>query len=221
MGLRMNRDAFEQLVSAWLDEPDRADLRTRIEAAAQADPELARLLNEWRRFDDLFRHGVPEAGGVDWTLLKTHVATAIDRNILTEQARDHALDEALRGLPGVDSRVDWPRFHERIASALTRSAGQAASHRRRYTMVAGGAVMLAAAAALIFAFLPVAGPGVGSPGLALVTLGPPPAAQPGLASGVAYARITTGRPAEAQPERFFVIDPVKAAAPSNEAPDYY
>jgi hypothetical protein len=218
----MNRDAFEQLVNTWLAEPDRDELKTQIDAAIEAEPELANVLDEWRRFDELLRRGCPVPGGVDWSRFKTRVVAAAAQDARDE---DDLLNAALRELPSVDDHVHWSRFHARVMAALTRSGVRWASRppetafrRRRYTrVVAGAATLLAAAAALFLAILPHNGPLATGQGLVRVQVSAPPAS----GNGVAYVHIAGAPAAAASPERFFAVDPLPKSAPSAETADYY
>ncbi|MCK4340486.1 MAG: hypothetical protein KAY37_02030 [Phycisphaerae bacterium] len=213
----MNRAEYEQLVCAWLDEPGREDLRARVVTAAQADPEFTRLLDEWCRFDELLRRGLPEPHGVAWARFKEHLAAALDDDV----DRDDVLDQALRGLQPIDDCVDWPRMRGRIVSALTgREGSVTARTARRNRWITAGAALLAAAAVLLFSFMPEAGSGAGSPGLAVVTVSRQPAAELEPNGGEAYARITV-EVAAVQPEFFFSIDPITTAGPSDETADLY
>ena len=215
----MNRDAFEQLVSAWLDEPGCADLWRQVEEAVRLDPELARVLAEWRRFDDLFRSQAPELRRVDWAKLEGHISMAIDAAPANTPDED-ALDTALRNLPSIESRVSWPRLHERIVAALRRSDQRIL--RRRWRMVLGTAAVagLAAAAALVLTILPNPSPAPLSSGVVRVTVGVPEAVM-GTSTGVAYARVSVTEAVREQPQRFFSIDPIQRPAASDDAGGFY
>lgn len=76
----MKHQAFEQLVSEWLDRPARDVLRARIEAALHADPSLARLMSEWLRLNELIRRGLPGPDGVQWDQFKGRVAALLERS---------------------------------------------------------------------------------------------------------------------------------------------
>lgn len=210
----MTREEFEELVGAWLAEPEREDLRRRVEAAVRSEPELASELAAWQRCEELLRCGCPVPPEVDWARVKARILAAVEQDAADS---DCALDAVLRELPPVDERVHWPRVHARVMAALTRDA-VAASRRRRYTRVAAGAAtLLAAAAALFLAVLPGETPGPAADGSVQVRLcGPPPDV-----AGVAYAHIGGAPPSAAPPERFFVVDPMPKTGPSPEAAGYY
>ncbi len=79
--------------------------------------------------------------------------------------------------------------------------------------------MLVTAAALLLAILPTAGPPVLTAGTVTVTVSRPPAAA--AFEGVAYARVVDMGPPPEQPERFFMIDPIRPTGPSDETAGYY
>jgi hypothetical protein len=225
----MTREAFEQLVDAWLAEPERTDLRAQIDAALRAEPQWATLLDEWQRFDQALRRGLSAPEGVDWERLKARILSAMEPDA---DAQDDLLDAALRALPTVDQQVHWSRFHARVMAAVTRSSvawasrpptasrpPHAAPRRRRYTrVIAGAATLLAAAAALLLAFLPGRAPRAAPAGVLRVHVGAPPPN----GAGVAYVQIAGGpAAAAAQPERLFDIDPLPPITPSDETAGYY
>ena len=215
----MNRDAFEQLVSAWLDEPERTDLQRQVEEAVRLAPELASVLAEWRRFDEAFRGQAPGMRGIDWTTLTTRISAAIDA-AAARTADEDALDTALRDLPSIEPRVDWPRLHERIVAAVRRS--DQGVRRRRWRVVLGTAAVagLAAAAALVLTVLPNPSAPPLSSGVVRVTVGMP-AATAGTSTGVAYARVNVTEAVHEQPQRFFSIDPIQRPAASDDAGGFY
>jgi hypothetical protein len=218
----MTRDAFEQLVDAWLAEPQRADLKAQIDAAVRAEPEWAPLLEEWRRFDQLLRRGCAAPQGVDWPRLKARVLAAAHQNASRE---DELLDAALRAMPTVGDRVHWSRLHARVMAAITRSDVEwasrppdAAPRRRRYIrVVAGAATLLAAAAALLLALLPSGAPLAAPRSLVRVGIGAPPPN----GVGVVYVHIAGESATAAPPERLFAIDPLPRTAPSDETAGFY
>jgi len=215
----MNRDAFEQLVSAWLDEPERTDLQRQVEEAVRLDANLVPVLEQWRRFDEAFSGQARELHGVDWTKLKTRISAAIDAAPANTPDED-ALDTALRNLPSIESRVSWPRLHERIVAALRRSDQHIL--RRRWRVVLGTAAVagLAAAAALVLTILPNPSAPPLSSGVVRVTVGMPTATA-GTSTGVAYARVSVTEAAHDQPQRFFSMDPIQQPAASDETAGYY
>ncbi len=218
----MTRDAFEQLVDAWLAEPQRADLKAQIDAAVRAEPQWAALLDEWQRFDQFLRRAYAGPEGIDWGRLKTRTLAAVQPDAGGE---DELLDAALRAMPTVDDRIHWSRLHARVMAAVTRSAvgwasrpPDAATRRRRYTrVVAGAATLLAAAAALLLALLPHGPHLAAPPSLVRVGVGAPPPN----GVGVAYVHIAGGPANAAPPERLFTVDPMPQTGPSDETAGYY
>jgi hypothetical protein len=210
----MTRKAFEELVDAWLAEPQRHDLRRQIDAAVAADPALAAVVEQWRRFDELLQRGCTDPR-VHWDRLKEHILAAVSAR---DSADDELLDTALRTLPPVDARVHWPRFHARVMAAVSRGRIAAATRRRRYTrVVAGAATLLAAAAALFLAFLPRPVPVTGPVSIVRVQLMAPPAN----AGGVVSVHIVSAASSAASPERFFAVDPMPKPEASNETVGVY
>lgn len=90
----MNRQAFEQLVSEWLDRPAQDDLRARIEAAVRADPALARLMGEWLHLNRLIRGGLPGPHGVEWDRFRARLATLLERSLDESTDADQADESA-------------------------------------------------------------------------------------------------------------------------------
>jgi len=218
----MDRLAFEQLVSAWLSEPDRADLRAQIDAALAAQPELAAIFDEWRRFDALLARGWSTPANVNWPRLKDRIVANLDQPQAIDAEPDDALDSVLRDLPSLDARIDWSRLHGRISQAVARSTGTAARRRRLYTGLAATAASLTAAAALLLAFLPHGAPPTAPAGLVRVTLSPPATVRSTADAGVAFARISAPSATAAAPQRLFVVDPlIMPAEPSVETAGYY
>ena len=214
----MNRDAFEQLVDAWLTEPQRADLKARIDDAVRAEPELRRVLAEWERFDDLLRQGWPTPRGVDWSRLKVRISAAVDQGKGVE-IPDDALDEMLHRLPRVDDRVQWTRFHDRIRQAVNRAGARAGTRRWLFTRLAPVGAFVAAAAGLVLALLPRGGLAPSATGVVRVTLGGPPVAA--VDDGVAYVQIAAGPMPAPSPQCFFTIDPAPNAGSSGDTTGYY
>lgn len=209
----MTHAEFEQLVCAWLDEPQRTDLRQQVEAAIGADPSLAAHLDEWRRFDRCLRAALPPPGGVRWEALRLRFSQAVDEAV---QREEFALDAALKHLPTVEHRVNWPRLHQRIASAVRRSAGRRAGLRAGLGVLS--LVGLAAAAALVLSVLPDAAPSAVSSGLVQVSVRTPALAP---SSGTVVVRVSVPEGCEPEPERFFCIDPVRRGAIADEVAGYY
>lgn len=216
----MDREAFEQLVSEWLDTPARGDLRARIDAALAAEPALAELFEQWRRLDGVFRENLPQLPSVKWPRLARRISRAVDR-----EAEDaHGVDEVLRRLPGIDRRVDWQRVGNRIADAVAREAAKSrrAGGWRRFCRIAGGVAAVATVAAvLVLSVMPNARPERPSAGRATFAIGPPRVREAGTSDGVATVAITVLDVATAEPERFFMIDPMTTPAPTDDVPLFY
>jgi hypothetical protein len=226
----MTPDAFEQLVSLWLAEPTRADLRQQVEAAVAANPAYAALLAEWRRCDELLRQPANELDTVNWSAFKSRITGEIDaREQGVSGADDAQLDTLLRRMPSADDQVNWPRLRARIVARVLATEPHAAPRRWLYTRLAPAAALLAAAAALYFAFLtPSAGrlPAMG--GVARVAINGQPALDPSVprpsaipAIGVAYVRLAVAEATIEAPPRYFVLDPVVKQAPTEESAGYY
>ena len=164
----MQPDAFEQLVSEWLDQPGRSDLRARIDAAISASPALAVIWEDWTRLDQLLRDATALPRRVDWRGVQSRIAAAI-----AAEAGAHAnsadataeLDAALSSLPAIDDRVDWDRTRRRIVAAVHgrgEGTGAVVEHgsptsdrpRRRIIPIGVAMAALAAAAALLLMVTP-------------------------------------------------------------------
>jgi hypothetical protein len=143
----MDREAFEQLVSEWLDQPERADLRARIEAAVVESPAFGRVRDEWLRFDRLIRGAGLHTGRVDWPHFRLRIAERLE-----SAHGDAALDERLRTLTAVERRVDWPHLRRRISAVLAGVDGGRAAPRIPLRRLGAGLALLATAAALVLMF---------------------------------------------------------------------
>ncbi len=114
----MNWDAFENLLSAWLDDPQNAELLAQVSAAADSSAALGRLRDEWLRVAELLRAAGESAARVDWARLQERIRAAIADEA---GAADADVDALLRG--GAAPRVDWFRQRERILAAVAGDAG--------------------------------------------------------------------------------------------------
>ncbi|MBU0639098.1 MAG: hypothetical protein KKB50_09560 [Planctomycetes bacterium] len=164
----MQPEAFEQLVSQWLDEPQDAELHARIDAAAADSVELARLRDEWTRLDRLIRAARPTGLTVAWSRQKQRVM----RELAEAAEPDAMLDATLAALPGTAGRVDWQMYQRRVMDAV-RTAGRprrAVRVRWGYALSRAGAV--AAAAVLVLMFSLPFGRHPGLKGVALVQVSP-------------------------------------------------
>jgi len=233
----MDREAFEQLVSAWLDEPDRADIRARLDAAAAEDSEFARLREQSVRLDRSLREVAATPLPVAWSRLAARVGDAIDAAVGEDQT-DAELDARLRARPALEARVDWSRFRARVSNAIGRpgAARQVWRHPRwRLSLAAGLLATAAALLLLLFTYAPTPSTKpIGPAGVAHVSVLAPggtsapaaalrpvarlvvleesavPTSQPGERNGAPEAR-------SAEPEVYFMLEPPQgrlAAAPA-------
>lgn len=202
----MTRDAFEQLISEWLDDRHDRSLRARLDAAVAAEPRLAAVLDEWQTFDRRLRDGMPVARGIDWAHFRHAVSSAVDAAI----AEDAALDAALRRSPTIDAAIDWSRMRDNISAAIDAEPVRRGRTRARRLWIGGAAASaLAAAAALTLALLPnkARDPGAAGGGAIAQAVIAAPVAAP--VSGVAMVSITGGE-APAAPQALFMIDPPRS-----------
>jgi hypothetical protein len=204
----MNREAFEKLISTWLDEPDDAPTRARIDAALRADPSLQPTWDAWRRMESLLR-GARDVPGVDWEALAAHLRHACHA--------DNALEAVLDQAPSLHARVDWPRVHARFSAAVTRAATTRQPSPTRRWMASAAALLATAAAIGFLTLMPVYQDPGGPVGVARLAVAPPASLPDG---GIAVVRVTLADQPEPEPERFFSIDPVDDRV-VDESPDYY
>ena len=74
----MDRQVFEQLVSAWLDQPERGELRALIQDAVRENPARSALLKQWLRLWKHVRTALPEPPGVAWDHFRAQLSVALD-----------------------------------------------------------------------------------------------------------------------------------------------
>lgn len=212
----MTLEQFEQLVSAWLDEPERADLRAALDDAVRDCPSFADVLRRWQRSEALLHQGLPQPEAVDWNQLHARISARL--NASAPPGDDEAVDGLLRALPTVEQRVDWPLLRSRISSAVAQSARSSARRRR---WLAGSAGLFAAAAALVLALwphTPPVAPPVGVFRMTVSAAAPPSAAPEG---GVFSMRVAALATVADPPQRFFAMDPLVPAGPSAETVNFY
>ncbi|GEM_PF-1485442 len=146
----MDSDQFEQLLSRWLDEPQREDLRRRIETYCAQSPDFRDVYEAWMRVDALIRApGQDVLAAVDWPRFRARVLAGCAAGL-----PDADFERFLRDATRVADAVDWPRLERRIADAARRSAPSRrvrSSARPRWRVL--GAV-LATAAAVLLAVVP-------------------------------------------------------------------
>lgn len=217
----MNVERFEQLVSAWLDEPHRADAKHRIAAAIAATPALADERERWIRLDRLVRASFPPVPAIDQERLAARIAAAIDAELEDVTASDR-LAAALAALPSVVRAVRWNRFRERVAAAIQRADRSRRSFRIR-PRSARAFVGLAAAALAALLLWPRTSPSRNPPGIAtarIVAVSAARSASPRADSFVRVQVLASAQPVEIAagtdhpPAEFFLmIDPPLRSAP--------
>jgi len=219
----VERDAFEQLVSEWLDADERAALDARLTKAAARSPELAALWAQYQRLDAILRQ--PDAmAQVRWDRLRVRIAGATQA--AAAGAGDDTLDAALHAEPPELQQVDWQRLQRRIAAA----AHGPRRGRRPTTWVwgIGGGAVAAAAALLLMIRAPLPPPAETAPiGEARLTVSAPAAVSVDgpVATAVAIVRVTELRDETVVPSAavsepitvFLSIDPPLAASPLSES----
>ncbi|MEP0847091.1 MAG: hypothetical protein HRF50_09760 [Phycisphaerae bacterium] len=178
----MDRDAFEQLLSRSLDEPQDRDCALRIEAAASADPALAALRARVERLERVLRLEPAALSRIDWAALRVHLLVAVRQD-------DAALDAVLSTAPVLDTLVDWPRVQQRISAAVEQARAGRSARVRRWRIVAG-ALAAAAALGLLYFLPPRIEPVSGEARVAVLA----PAAGAPRAGGQAQARVSVFAP---------------------------
>ncbi len=117
----MIRDEFERLLSDWLDEPLRADLREIIENAAAENPELAAIRDDWRRVHALTWDKPIELFRIDWEQSVRSIAARIDADVSHAEKAD-GLDSIFKlSIAPVELSVNWRRFAARVGEAIDAS----------------------------------------------------------------------------------------------------
>jgi hypothetical protein len=219
------REAFEQLVSEWLDQRGREDLRAQVESAVAQSPGLARVKDEWLHLDRLVRNACPSIPGVDWPRLRQRIIERLD----SERA-DFGVDQRVREATLIEQRVDWPRLRKRISQAVASADRKPTVIRLPLRRLAAGIALLAAAAVVVFMFtLPMKSP-TAPTGFVRAHISAPVDVSKPHDDGRAFARVTVIAPREsdeapgvaqpAQPgagppqlaEVFLMIEPVRGTA---------
>lgn len=188
----MHRDAFEQLVSEWLDQPGRDDLRRRIDQAVAESPALAPVLDEWQRLDCLLRAARPWTQDIDWVRFRQRIAAGLD-----PEAVGARLDERLRALTDVESRVDWPRLRRRISRKVAGMGGRPEVVRIPYRRAVAQLALVGAAAALVVMLGLPSRRVPASPGLAEVRISSVATAPGFHHDRRTFARVTVSAPPDA------------------------
>ncbi|TWT44831.1 hypothetical protein RAS1_12490 [Phycisphaerae bacterium RAS1] len=213
----MTHEAFEKLLSAWLDEPS-DEWRAQIDAAAGGDGELARAREAWLRLDALLRQP-RELERVNWSAFQRVVCESLA--VEAGQTDERRLDRALGSLPDIVPIIDWDRLKHRIGDSVSASMVADPPPARTIRMpwqrrAAIGAMLAAAAVLAVFAFIPRAATPLplGGAGIARLLVSPAAVA----AVGASRVEITLARlddappaPADRDEEIFLMIDPADSA----------
>jgi len=221
----MTREDFEQLVSQWLDQPERQDLRAEVERAAAASPALKSLLDEWIRLDRLIRAPEHPAAGLDWKLFQREISDGIGAAAPHDQ-----LHRMIRTATALDDKIDWPRLKNHFSRAI--DAERAPSRIAGFPLgrfAAASAVLAAAAALVLMITLPPAGRAARI-GVARVQVFSPEASRiaAGRADGVARVSVNAAPTATVSPEGaessrtgaaevFLMVEPARFAARGYES----
>ena len=228
----MDREAFEQLVSEWLDQPQRDDLRVLLEQALADNPAWVGLRREYTQLDRLIKQATSKMPAVDWPLLKRRIMAELTRAVVSH-SDDAAFDERLRAaLPAFEGRVDWRAFGRHLSERIeleTHIPRVIRLNRWRGTIAAG---VLAAAAALLLMLTPPTAQLPGrkaepSPGYVRVEVLPPAGVDVDIDPGgaVAFAIVTVDIKSEVMhvlnysysgdqpssslnPEDYFMLEPL-------------
>jgi hypothetical protein len=226
----MTSDAFEQLVSQWLDDPTRVDLRAQIDAATAENPAFGAIFEQWQRSEAAIRGAANVPAGVDWHRLHEHTITRV--GAWADAADDARLERTVRDATRIDAAVDWPRLKAHIVARIATEERFALRHRRTRWLVRATAT-LGAAAALVLALLPagdraptqtsvtIREPAKPDRSLAFSTIRPPHVSEPQQPGVVAVTIAAAERRRDPVPERFFVVDPPVRPAAAEDVPDYY
>ncbi|MBN2446570.1 MAG: hypothetical protein JXO22_07590 [Phycisphaerae bacterium] len=146
----MDREAFEQLVSDWLDEPTRDNLRQAVDAAVAGSAELRALRDQYVRVHELTLGVMRVPESVDWNSFRGKVAASAISDA-TDQSQA-PLDQALERLPDVTRKVDWERFQQRTSARIVGGGARSESRRRNWRLVLALGSVGVAAALLVFVF---------------------------------------------------------------------
>ncbi|MFN0134824.1 MAG: hypothetical protein ACKVS9_01760 [Phycisphaerae bacterium] len=146
----MTHEAFENLISDWLDSRDDV-ARAKLDALVAESPELRSVLDEWLRLDALLHEASPRIDvAVAWPMLRARISHAVDEAVVAD-LRAGGIDRLLRASDPLEERIDWSRLHERISSKVhqeadRRDSSQQSTIRRVLALVA---TSVAAAAMLV------------------------------------------------------------------------
>lgn len=144
----MRPERFEQLVSDWLDQPQRADLREQIAAALRAHPELAKCKTEHEHLHDLLRDATASGAeaGVRWPRFRqeTHA------RVREPRASTVPSDDSLRRATTIGEQVDWDRFRADVMASI--GAESQPPRRIRFPRLMRFRLVASAAAAVVALF---------------------------------------------------------------------
>lgn len=149
----MQRDAFENLISEWLDSRDDV-ARAKLDALVADSPELRLVLDEWLRFDAILHESMPRVeAAVHWPRLQTHISRAIDTSISADLRRD-SIDRLLDPSDDLEARVDWSKLRDRIsASARRDEIRRDAAQQSTIGRILGFVTVAVAAAAMLIVYV--------------------------------------------------------------------
>lgn len=147
----MKTGEFENLIGEWLDEPQRADLAARIDAAVAADPALARERERLTRLHRLVAQSLSGAPRIDEARFVQRISAAIDHDV-ENTLLDADTNRLITALAPIEHAIDWPRVSERIGDAIDQTDARVRSSRR--LRLASFALTAAAAAVALFFLRP-------------------------------------------------------------------
>lgn len=227
------REQLESLLSEWLDDPARDDLRARIDALVGDDAELIASRRAWLLLHAAFL----QSPRVNWTLQRERILAALPAAPRSVEDLDSRLDAALQ-VTGATAPVDWQKMKSGVMDAV--AAQSDAPRVVRFPVwrrrVAGLAVAAAAALAvwlapwhLLSPTTPVAPHSSGS-SVAVVRISTIATREFGASEGDAVAKIhvvaLADSAAMAKPaivpsdDDYFMIDPLVSAATAGTSAEY-
>ncbi|MBL8877776.1 MAG: hypothetical protein JNG88_01550 [Phycisphaerales bacterium] len=115
------REELERLLSDWLDEPGRDELRARIDALVGSDAELIAVRRVWLRM----RAAIQAPPRVNWTAQHERIMAALPTGLRSDEQLDERLAAGLR-VTAEAAPIDWKKLQARVIDALE-GAGSATS----------------------------------------------------------------------------------------------
>lgn len=112
------REQLERLLSEWLDEPGREELRSRVDALVGDDAELIAIRRTWLRMNAVFR--APPR--VNWAKQRERIMTMLPAAPLSSEQTDQQLDAVLRASSGA-APVNWGQLQARVSQAVAAATG--------------------------------------------------------------------------------------------------